>query len=855
MSYGKQMQQMVKGKIFFLISILSLVSTFAQVDHFKFKQWLSESPTLSMPFAVPFNKLNLNTISSNQAIKIKAITQQWIYIQTTPVELLKAVEQNKLLNFHIETDTPQALADSSRINYHVEEVHKGLGGLNLGFTGKDVIIGYIDQGLDWTHGDFLDEKGQSRVLYYWDHTVNDPARTPSDYGYGQVWYPNDFKNKIVTSNELGTAHGTTVTGAGSSNGRATGNEKGMAPDSKIIVVESNLGLPNWTLTIADACDFIFKKADSLNMPAVINISLGIQLGSHDGNDPAAEYLEQLVSAKNGRIIVCAAGNSGGIGKYHVQGKVKPIPNYVWLKPNPNHRFGKNCIYMDLWTELSDANWEYSFRVHKKSGDFADIGGITYRQAKGKLDGVIYDSIMIASKKYADVEIYPSVRGNSLHLEMALFADSSNYYYGFYTKGSGKYDAWTGSAAYGLTDMEDKVPSPTLLPSIVNYTFPDTLQTLFDSWICSEKIVTVGNVRNRLRHIDGNGNIYNGTFREPGRISGSSSKGPTRLNVVKPDVSAPGDLTLTAAPSWLTNNPGYNSTMSLDKKHARNGGTSMASPHVAGLAALYLEKCPSASYADFITALHTNSKSDNQTGVIPNFAYGYGKMDGLLLLLSTNKQVAFTTDTVLCQKDSVRFNANFNYTNIKWNNGSTQKSVYLNQTTDLQAQVIDEKGCKQGTKWQRFVLGTASEKPTIRATKNSLITENRPNIQWYKNATMLPNATNDTLIVNSQSNSTYTVSSGAQVQCTALSDPFNVFLGLNPTENTTVTIFPNPVMNKLEIKTEEKIEAILIKDVTGKTVFFEEQNNGIIDISFLNSGTYFIDITIESRKIYSNFIKI
>ncbi len=63
------------------------------------------------------------------------------------------------------------------------------------------------------------------------------------------------------------------------NGLANGKNKGIAPDSKIVMVSSNVNAANWVLTVADACDYIFKIADSLGLPAVINNSNGIQFGS------------------------------------------------------------------------------------------------------------------------------------------------------------------------------------------------------------------------------------------------------------------------------------------------------------------------------------------------------------------------------------------------------------------------------------------------------------------------------------------------------------------------------------------------------------------------------------------------
>ena len=100
-----------------------------------------------------------------------------------------------------------------------------------------------------------------------------------------------INNGTCTSTEESTAHGSTVAGMGAGNGNANGSNTGVAPDANIIIVETNFNLNNWTLTIADACDYIFKVADTLGLPAVVNLSLGSYLGSHDGTDPAGEYID------------------------------------------------------------------------------------------------------------------------------------------------------------------------------------------------------------------------------------------------------------------------------------------------------------------------------------------------------------------------------------------------------------------------------------------------------------------------------------------------------------------------------------------------------------------------------------
>jgi subtilisin family serine protease len=84
-----------------------------------------------------------------------------------------------------------------------------------------------------------------------------------------------------------------------------------------------------------------------------------------------------------------------------------------------------------------------------------------------------------------------------------------------------------------------------------------------------------------------------------QIAGFSSHGPVLAagsDVIKPDVAAPGVSILAA----YANAPG------ADPEFAFLSGTSMASPHVAGLAAVYLGAHPNASPAEIHSALMTTA---------------------------------------------------------------------------------------------------------------------------------------------------------------------------------------------------------------------------------------------------------
>lgn len=607
----------------FVILFLSTTS-FTQVKKFQFDSVLKENGDKVIPFSLPNTNENKQFLVS-QNIHLKRSTTDFLFISVSPNWIKENTDNGNLTDFYFDFSKPVALDDTARAMHFVNEVHDGLSPLKQSFKGEGVIIGYVDQGLDFNHPDFIDENGLSRVLRYWDHTQAVNSTTPSLYGYGTICDSTSIANGTCTSTENGSAHGTTVTGIGSGNGLANNTNAGMAPKSNIIVVETNFNLPNWTLTVADACDYIFKVADSLGMPAIVNLSLGTYLGSHDGNDPAAEMIEDLLDEKGGRIVVAAAGNSGNWDDYHVNATVDQDTSFVWFLNNPSNSLGPNRIYFDVWSDNSDATYDFAFAADRP--DYSFVGRTSFTNAQGVGAPILYDTIYNANQeRIATIEAYPETIGNNYRLQVLFTTvDSLDYLYRFETKGSGVYDLWS-STNIGLNKIVNVLPTSTDFPGIVNYNAPDSLQSIVSSWNCSEKVISVGNVRARTSHIDNNGNVYTPSdLTASGELSPNSSKGPARNGTIKPNISASGDVTLAAGPLFLINNPIYNAAIDSGGFHVRNGGTSMACPTVSGIAALYLEQCNTATYQDVMLAIEATAIQDNFTGAAPNFAYGYGKI--------------------------------------------------------------------------------------------------------------------------------------------------------------------------------------------------------------------------------------
>ena len=648
-----------------------------------------------VPTCIKNTKEN-KTLLSKLNLKLKQESSNWLYFNIEATYLKELVQQNILKNTYFEFSPPHILADTAITRHKINLVHQGVG-LDTSYTGKGVIIGIVDQGLDFNHPDFKFANGKTRVLRYWDHTIGGPSNSP--YGYGKVWDSTAINAGTCTSLETGTSHGTTVAGIATGNARANTKHKGAAPEADIIIVESNFSFPNWSLTIADACDYIFKVADSLGKPAVVNLSLGAYLGSHDARDAAADLIENLLDEQSGRIVVCAAGNSGFKGKYHVHHENTTDTSFVWSINNPGNTYvGTNKILFDLWGDTTTSYYEFAYAADRPGPNYGFVGRTNFRTALSDTNSVVvYDTIYNSlGQRIACVETWREIVGENFHMQTIFRTiDSLNYLYRFETVGTGSYDIWAG-AWQSCSDFVSIIPSDSIMPDIVNYIMPDTLQTIVSSWACSPKVVTVGNLQNLTSYIDKNSNLQViNTSVIKGQLAESSSKGPSRLGNLKPEVAASGDVSFGSSPLAYLSNTINNPNIDPGGFHSKNGGTSMASPVVAGTAALYLQKCSNVNFQNFLLDLSMSSTADSLTGIVPNFGYGYGKLNAQELLFQKHRPVQINGPNGICQGSvaTLSYSTLMNPVNVDWNNGSTSQTITTPIPGNYQVTITDELGCK------------------------------------------------------------------------------------------------------------------------------------------------------------------
>lgn len=783
--------------------------------------------TCQSPLGLRFELENSNRLKNNDLVSVfvksnkkdisRALksTQGFVRTQVNDIYTI-AIPANRLNQFTNKLDRSakiqsggyygRTLADTALINNRVDSAQAGFAPLIQAYTGQNVVVGIIDDGIYFNHEDFKHPDGSTRIRYIWDQHVNNGFNLPQPYNYGDEWNWTDINNGTCTHVEPSNkfSHGTNVAGIASGNGRATGDFIGVAPESEIIAVRIDY-TTDFLAHLVDAVDYIFKKADAMGKACVINTSVGTYIGSHDGLDFATLAIEALLEERNGRAIVAAAGNGNNVNDVasnfnptHLSYEVNNDTSFTWFRSNVQ---GNTITYFDLWADSSDfKNIRFGFGADLPGvwsdlgrSEFFSISDFTGDLQNGSLiTRIIFDTAVNA---LGTLEMFAEELNGRYHLEFLITPNNINHYWRFMTTGSGTFDIWSSSVFQGSSNMVyDALPTSFQYPDIINYKAPDNKKCIVSSWQCSSKVITVGNYVNRSHYFD-----VDSFFRfvddlttpidvTAGEIYYKSSEGPTRDNRIKPDVISTGNIVFASANiNFIT------PALAVNRKkvapgawHTYNGGTSMSSPIVAGAVALYFEKNPNASWQEVKEAIITSTRKDQFTTPNTNNQYGYGKLNAFKML---------QFNPIYGCQDSTAFNYNPNAN-------------------------VDDGNCEP-------ILSGCTDSNSI--NYNSLANTDDGNcIPIVMGCT-------DSFALNY--NAAANVDDGS---CTYPTSILN-----NPIYQT--KIYPNPAKEFILIETNQPLE-IKIFGLKGRLVLSEQiKYNSQLDISVLTQGVYIMQITSASSN--------
>lgn len=582
----------------------------------KYRLFRNDFPSQQITVLVKANIERLNAYATTWQYRVVYSAGSFASVEVSVPILGKMLEHHLIEYAEYIEPGKQPLNDTMVVRNRIKQVKQGQAPLLQAYNGSGVMVGIIDSGVDFNHPDLKNANGTTRIAYIWDQKPTSGSTVPMPFNYGIEWTAAQINASVCTHDDNAHfGHGTHVTGIVAGNGLANGQHEGCAPQADIVVVaiDFNKAGP----TIADAIQYLIGKATQAGKPLVINASLGDYYGSHDGTDLEAQMIDAMITNQPGRVLVAAAGNAGHI-RFHTQTNLTNSDTlFTWMENGS--KFKNYRTYAD-----TNAIKQVQFNIGaNRAGTFANLGSTGFKAWNYGLNTTQTDTVKWNNQLIGLVYTTASINSKGVYeLYVSIVADSASYKWRIESKGSGKHDSWN------FDFMDSGLPLISQYPKMAYYVRPDTLQTIVSSFQCSDQVIVVANYENLTHYLDVN-NVLQSSGSVAGKISPTSSWGPTRDGRQKPDVAATGNGVFSAFPVSLlplaiANQPAAVSTGSM---HYYGGGTSAASPVVAGLAALYLQKSPAATNQLVKSAVTNCTYGDSFTGNLPNYRFGYGKLDG------------------------------------------------------------------------------------------------------------------------------------------------------------------------------------------------------------------------------------
>ena len=93
------------------------------------------------------------------------------------------------------TGLPKLFTPLSTLSLEVSGIVQTQNLYGGGYTGKNVIFGFLDTGIDYRHPAFLRSNGQSRILSIWDQTDR-TGTPPAQFPYGSLYTKSNLDDAL-----------------------------------------------------------------------------------------------------------------------------------------------------------------------------------------------------------------------------------------------------------------------------------------------------------------------------------------------------------------------------------------------------------------------------------------------------------------------------------------------------------------------------------------------------------------------------------------------------------------------------------------------------------------------------------
>ena len=471
-------------------------------------------------------------------------------------------------------------------------------------TGRGVMIGIIDTGIDYTNSLFRLSDGSSRILSIWDQGIQGeqpPAPVAGFQPFYGTTYSQEEINRALASEDPFSivpsrdtdGHGTFMAGVAAGN-RITrpSSFSGAAPDAGLVIIKlkpAKQYLREFFLIppevpayqendIMAALSYLLGLANQFRMPLVVYLGVGTGQGGHDGTSPLGIQLQALTV--RGFAAVTGAGNEVGY-HHHYLGNPSENQNYEDVELRVGADESGFC--MELWTRAPEL---YTVGFVSPSGEV--------------------------------VERVPIILGNETLIPFRLDSTRISLTYQNYEAGSGGQ----------LIFMRFETPAPGIWHIRVYPAF--SLSGAFHIWLpmhgfVSEQTIFLRSDPDTTITDPGNASTpltistYNHTNNS---IFIHSSRGYTRSLRIKPDLSAPG---------VEVQGPSLSASSGSGPVFTRRTGASVAAAIAAGAVADifswgFIDKNDENLTSAAVKSMLIRGAGRNPAFQYPNREWGYGTLD-------------------------------------------------------------------------------------------------------------------------------------------------------------------------------------------------------------------------------------